>query len=125
MKKADVPENIDSYIAEFPAEAQAKMQQMRAAIREAAPDAAETIGYAMPTFKLHGNLVHFAGYERHIGFYPGAAPLVHFARQLQGYKTSKGGIQFPLDKPLPLQLVKEITLFRVQENLAKKAKKSV
>jgi uncharacterized protein YdhG (YjbR/CyaY superfamily) len=82
-------------------------------IRREAPDAVEKISYGIPTFTLHGNLVHFAGYEHHIGFYPGAAAIDHFADRLEGFETSKGTVRFPLDQPLPLELVREIVRFRV------------
>jgi uncharacterized protein YdhG (YjbR/CyaY superfamily) len=116
--------NIDAYIAEFPESTQALLQQMRETIQKAAPEATEAISYAMPTFKLHGNLVHFAGYKNHIGFYPGGI-VAEFAKDLTKYNTSKGTIQFPLDKPLPLQLVTKITKYRVKQNLEKAAVKKM
>ena len=112
--------NIDAYISEFSPETQKLLQQMRATIQAAAPDATEAISYAMPTFKLHGNLVHFAGYKNHIGFYPGGI-VSHFEKDLTKYNTSKGTIQFPLDKPLPLTLITKITKYRVKQNLEKAA----
>jgi uncharacterized protein YdhG (YjbR/CyaY superfamily) len=113
--------SIDDYIAAFPEAVQVKLQALRQAIREEAPDAQETIKYRMPTFTLHGNLVHFAAYKNHIGFYPTPSPIDVFRSELSVYKTSKGAIQFPLDQPLPLSLVRRIVAFRVQENLKKKA----
>lgn len=110
---------IDLYIANFPKETQKRLQQIRETIRKAAPEAEEKIGYGIPTFVWHGNLVHFAGYKHHIGFYPGAAGIVHFSKEMSAYKQSKGAVQFPLDKPLPLALVTKITKFRLKQNLEK------
>lgn len=112
-------ESIDAYIAAFPPEIQALLEQMRQTIHKAAPKATETISYQIPTFKLHGNLVHFAGFKKHIGFYPGAARIAAFQDELAGYKSAKGSVQFPLDKALPLALVRRIVKFRVAQNLAK------
>jgi uncharacterized protein YdhG (YjbR/CyaY superfamily) len=120
------PNNIDEYIANFPKDVQAKLQALRATIREAAPEAKETISYAMPTFQLKGNLVHFAAYKNHIGFYPAPSGIEAFKEELSVYKGAKGSVQFPLDQPLPLDLVSKIVTFRVAENLEKaevKAKK--
>lgn len=114
---------IDAYIATFPASTQALLQQMRSTIAKAAPKADEAISYGMPTFKLQGNLVHFAGYKNHIGFYPAPSGIVNFAEDLKKYQTSKGAIQFPIDEKLPLALVTKIVKFRVKENLAKAAAK--
>jgi uncharacterized protein YdhG (YjbR/CyaY superfamily) len=114
--------SIDEYISAFPEDIQQKLQEMRRTIHECAPEATEAISYSMPTFKLNGNLVHFAAFQHHIGFFPAASGVEEFAKQLSGYKHSKGAIQFPLDQPLPLDLVREIVRFRVQENLAKKKK---
>ena len=113
------PKDIDEYISIFPADVRAKLETMRATIRRAAPKAEEAISYMIPTFRLHGNLVHFAGYKNHIGFYPGAAGIEAFQKELKGYETSKGTVQFPLDKPLPLKLVTAITKFRVIQNTEK------
>ena len=110
---------IDDYIATFSPEEQAILQQMRQIIHEAAPEAEEAISYGMPTFKLHGNLVHFAAYKHHIGFYPTPSPIETFADELTPYKVSKGAIQFPKDQPLPLDLIRRIVENRVQANLAK------
>lgn len=114
---------IDAYIAEFPLETQTLLMQMRETIHAAAPDAVEAISYKMPTFKLNGNLVHFAGYKNHIGFYPVPTGIEAFKDELAVYKQGKGSVQFPLDKPLPLDLITRIVKFRVEENLAKAAKK--
>lgn len=115
---------IDAYIATFPVSTQALLQKMRNTITKAAPKAEETISYGMPTFKLQGNLVHFAGYKNHIGFYPAPSGIEAFADELKKYKTSKGAIQFPVDEKLPLALVTKIVKFRVKENLAKAVAKS-
>ena len=118
---------IDEYIALFPADVQDRLQAMRSAVREAAPKAAEKISYQMPTFHQQGNVVHFAAFKNHIGFFPGSSGVEAFADKLTAYKTSKGTIQFPFSDPLPLELVKEITQWRVEENRqiaeAKKNKK--
>ena len=115
--------NIDEYISNFPESTQQMLQQMRAAISKAAPKAEEAISYAMPTFKLHGNLVHFAGYKHHIGFYPGAGGIAAFKDDINKYKNAKGSVQFPLDQPLPLALVTKITKYRVNQNMEKAAMK--
>jgi uncharacterized protein YdhG (YjbR/CyaY superfamily) len=117
------PTDIDSYIAEFPEATQALLQQIRATIQAAAPDATETISYAIPTFVYHGNLVHFAGYKQHIGFYPGAAGIEAFKDEISEYKWAKGSVQFPLNEPLPLDLVTRMVNYRLAQNVAKVAKK--
>lgn len=116
MVNMDTPKNIDEYILGFPNEMQVILQQVRETIRQAAPEATETISWGMPTFKLKGNLVHFAGYKKHIGFYPGASGIETFKEKFSGYKYSKGAVQFPIDKPMPLILIAEIVKFRVKEN---------
>jgi len=118
-KKRDF-KSTDEYIATFPKDVQSVMEKLRKAIKEEAPKATETISYQMPTFKLNGNLVHFAAYKKHIGFYPTPSAIEAFREKLSSYKTSKGAIQFPLDKSLPIDLVKEMVRFRVKQNLAKK-----
>ena len=118
------PATIDDYIAQFPPEIQALLQEMRAVIHAAAPDAVEAISYQMPTFKLYGNLVHFAAFKKHIGFYPTPSGITEFAKELSAYQSAKGSVQFPLDKPLPFDLVSRIVKFRVQENLARAAAKA-
>lgn len=117
------PRNIDEYIAAFPEDVQQYLQQIRATIQAAAPKAKEKISYAMPAFELNGNLVYFAAYKNHIGFY--ATPTGHeeFKSELSAYKEGKGSVQFPLDQPMPLDLIRRITAFRVQQNLAKQKKK--
>lgn len=111
---------VDKYIATFPARTQERLKSIRNIIKEAAPEAVETIGYMMPTYKLNGNLVHFAGYKNHIGFYPAPSGISQFKEELSIYKNAKGSVQFPLDKPIPLELVKKIVEFRVNENISKK-----
>lgn len=118
-------ETIDAYIATFPAPMQKILESVRKAIRNAAPDAVECISYKMPTYKQNGNLVHFAGYEHHVGFYPAPDAVAAFANEIAGYKSAKGSIQFPLDKPMPLDLIGSITKFRVMQVEGKlKASKS-
>ncbi len=120
------PKNIDSYMADFPKDMQAVLEQVRATIKKAAPDAVETISYGMPTFKLNKKpLVYFAGYKNHIGFYPTPTGHANFEKELSGYKQGKGSVQFPLDRPMPLDLITKIVRFRVQENLAKAGSKKV
>ena len=111
--------SIDEYIVQFPIEIQEILETLRKVIKELAPNAEEKISYQMPTFALHGNLVHFAAYKNHIGFYPSASGIAAFKHQLSEYKTSKGTVQFPLDKPLPYELISEIVKFRIAENRKK------
>jgi len=111
--------NIDEYISLFPAVVQQILQELRQAIRDLVPTAEETINYGIPTFRLHGNLVHFAAYKNHIGFYPGAAGIESFKDKLSAYKLSKGTVQFPLGEPVPYDLIREIVLYRVNQNLLK------
>jgi uncharacterized protein YdhG (YjbR/CyaY superfamily) len=117
------PATIDEYIATLPPETQKIMQQVRATIKEAAPGAEETIRYAIPTFVLNGNLVHFAAFKSHIGFYPTPSGAEGFKEALSVYKTGKGSVQFPLDQPMPLELITGIVKFRVAENTAVTHKK--
>lgn len=115
---------IDEYIAGYPKEVQVLLEKMRAIIKKAAPKAVEKISYGIPTFTLEKNLVHFGGFKNHIGFYPGAAGVEAFKKELSAYTFSKGAIQFPTDKPLPSGLITQIVKFRVLQNLEKaKAKK--
>ncbi len=107
---------IDEYIEKFPKEVQKKLHELRKVIRENAPEAEEKISYGMPTFYLNGNLVHFAAYSGHIGFYPAPSGIEAFKDELNEYKTSKGAIQFPIDMDIPLELIKKIVKFRVGEN---------
>jgi uncharacterized protein YdhG (YjbR/CyaY superfamily) len=115
---------IDEYIATFPVEVQKKLQEMRTTIHAAAPQALEKISYQMPTFFLNGNLVHFAAFKHHIGFYPAPRGIEAFKDELSAYKGAKGSVQFPLDEPLPLDLVSRIVRFRLAENLKKPAPKT-
>lgn len=115
-------QNTDEYIALYPKPVQEMLQSIRKTIREAVPEAEECISYQIPTFKLQGNQVHFAAFKNHIGFYPGAAAMVVFAEEIKEYKHSKGTIQFQLDSPIPLVLIRNITLFRVAQQLEKKKK---
>jgi uncharacterized protein YdhG (YjbR/CyaY superfamily) len=110
---------IDEYIAGFPSDVQVILEKIRETIRRAAPTAQETINYAIPTFTLHGNLVHFAGFKKHIGFYPTPTGIEKFKNELSSYEMAKGSVQFPLDKPIPFDLITEIVKFRVQENMTK------
>lgn len=109
--------NIDAYIAAFPDPVQQKLREMRTTIRKAAPGAEEAISYAIPTFKLKGNLVHFAAFKTHIGFYPAPRGIDAFKDELAKYGGGKGTVQFPLDEPLPLSLITRIVKFRVKDNL--------
>lgn len=122
MKTAQA-ENIDEYIAGFPKEVQKLLKEIRSTIREAAPEAEEAMSYAIPTFKLNGNLVHFAAFKNHIGFYPTPGGIEAFKKELSVYESAKGSVQFPMDQPLPLSLISNIVKFRVKENLKKKSGK--
>ncbi|BCY17435.1 hypothetical protein hrd7_12840 [Leptolinea sp. HRD-7] len=113
---------IDEYIAGFPAEIQEKLREIRRVIHETAPEATEKISYQMPTFFLNGNLVHFAAFKNHIGFYPAPTGLDAFKDEIAQYPHSKGAVQFPFDRPIPFDLVKRIVVFRREENLKKKKK---
>ena len=118
MKATDIT-TIDQYIQGFPKEVQAILSAVRSTIRKAAPDATEKISYRIPTFYLHGNLVHFAAFKNHIGFYPTGKGVSAFEEELSGYKHAKGSIQFPIDQPMPLKLIQKIVVFRVAQNLKK------
>ena len=111
--------DIDKYIATFPKGTQLLLKQIRKTIRKAAPDALEVISYRMPAYKLNGMLLWFAGHSKHIGFYPMASGINAFKKELSVYKGAKGSVQFPLDKPLPLELIAKIVKFRAAENLEK------
>jgi len=119
--------NIDEYIADFPKEIQTILKKVRATIRKSAPDAEETINYGTPTFTLKGNLVHFAGFKNHIGFYPTPSGIEKFKKEISEYEWAKGSVKFPLNGPIPYELIDKIVKFRVKENLEKaetKGKKS-
>ncbi len=121
--RQSAPKNIDEYIAGFPKDVQGILQKVRKTIRKAAPGAEETIKYQMPTFTLKGNLVYFAAFEKHIGFYPVPTGIEKFKKELSVYKQGKGSVQFPLDRPIPYDLINKIVKFRVKENLARAAAK--
>jgi uncharacterized protein YdhG (YjbR/CyaY superfamily) len=111
---------MDEYISQFPKNIRYILEDLRRLIKESAPEAEETINYGIPTFKLNGNLVHFAAFKNHIGFYPTPSAVVAFKKELAPFKQAKGSVQFPLDKPIPFDLVKKIVKFRVKENEQKK-----
>ena len=116
--KSRAPENIDEYIDGFPNNVQKILQKIRKTIQKAAPDAAEAISYAIPTFKLNGNLVHFAAYKNHIGLYPAPRGDAGFKRELAQYEGGKGTVQFPLDQPVPYDLITRIVKHRISKNKA-------
>ena len=116
-------ETVDQYISGFIPSTQTKLRQLRSVIRKTAPQAEECISYNMPTYKMNGPLVYFAGYKNHIGFYPLTTVLKVFKDELTSYKQSKGTVQFPLDKPIPLDLVRRMVSFRIKENQEKAAAK--
>ena len=116
--------NIDEYIAGFPKDVQAILQKIRGIIRKVAPDAEEAIKYQIPTFVLNGNLVHFAAFQKHIGFYPTPSGIEEFRDELSVYKSAKGSVQFPLDAPVPFSLITKIVKFRVKETREKVAPRS-
>jgi uncharacterized protein YdhG (YjbR/CyaY superfamily) len=116
--------DIDQYIAAFPKDVQQRLSGIRKVVREAAPEAEEAIKYRMPTFVLNGNLVHFAAYAHHIGFYPAPTGIDKFKAELSKFKGAKGSVQFPLDEPVPFDLIGRIVKYRVQQNLAKAAASS-
>ena len=123
MANRSTASSIDEYIAEFPAETQVVLEELRALIRASAPDATETISYAIPTFDLNRrHLVHFAGYEKHVGFYPTGSGVEAFKQELKPYKSGKGSVQFPLGQPLPTDLIRRIVELRVAENTGKASK---
>lgn len=115
--------DVDAYIAAFPKEIAQRLSAMRDTIHAEAPLATERMSYSIPTFYLNGNLVHFAGFDRHVGFYPGPSGIAAFAAALKRYKSAKGSVQFPHDEPLPLGLVAEIVRFRVAENAQPRVKR--
>ena len=120
MERKGQFKTIDGYIKTFPKDIQSILEKMRQTIRNAAPEAEEAISYQIPTFKLNGNLVHFAAFKKHIGFYPTSSGIEAFKKELAPYKGAKGSVQFPIDKQIPFDLVKKIVIFRVKENLKKK-----
>lgn len=118
-----LPVSIDQYISEAPQEIQQKLRELRTVIKAEVPEAEERIAYGMPTFSQEGNLVHFAAFKNHIGFFPAPSGIENFKDELAKYKTSKGTVQFPLDEEMPMDLVREIVRFRLKENLSKAAAK--
>ncbi|MGG0657231.1 iron chaperone [Rummeliibacillus pycnus] len=119
----NVYNTIDEYISQFPSDVQDKLQQLRNVIKEIAPDAEEKISYQMPAFTLKGNLVYFAAYKKHIGFYPTSSGITAFKDELSQFKLSKGTVQFPIDEPLPYKLISRMVKFRVEENIRKAEEK--
>ena len=124
-KNPQIELNTDTYIAQFPQSVQDKLNALRKCIQQAAPEAFEKISYQMPTFDLHGNLVHFAAFQNHIGFYPGSSGVEAFTSKLTAYHTSKGAIQFPIQQDIPFDLVQDIVLYRVKENMEKHQQKLI
>lgn len=122
MQNRPTASSIDEYIAEFPPGTRRLLEELRALIRSLTPGATEKISYAIPTFYLNGNLVHFAGFAKHIGLYPGRSGIEAFKEDLKPYKSAKGSVQFPLDQPLPTDLIRRIVEFRVAENTGKASK---
>ncbi len=123
MAETDTPHSIDAYIAQFPQKVQEILENIRRVIKETVPEAEEKISYKMPTFALKGNLVHFAAYKNHIGLYPTPDGINAFKEKLQQYKTSKGAVQFPIDRPVPYELIGQIVKYRVVENQRKAEEK--
>jgi uncharacterized protein YdhG (YjbR/CyaY superfamily) len=119
-----LPKSIDEYIAGFPCDMQEILKQIRTTVREAAPDAEEAIKYQIPTFVLNGNLVHFAAFKNHIGFYPTPSGIEAFEDELSAYESAKGSVRFPIDEPLPLGLIEKIVRFRVDEARSKSSNSS-
>ena len=122
-KSKVVTTNVDEYIASFPKEVKSKMQQLRKTIKAAAPKAEEVISYNMPGYKYLGMLVYFAAFKNHIGFYPGAGGVVEFEKKLSTFKSAKGSVQFPHDRPIPFDVISRIVKFRVKQNEEKNAAK--
>ncbi|HEY5540758.1 MAG TPA: DUF1801 domain-containing protein [Coriobacteriia bacterium] len=122
MANRSTASSIDEYIAEFPPETQRALEELRALIKASAPDATETISYAIPTFDLNGHLVHFAGFAKRIGFYPTGSGVEAFKEELKPYRSGKGSVQFPLGAPMPTDLIRRIVEFRVEANTGKASK---
>jgi len=123
MKDSKKVENIDDYISDFPVETQKYLNEMRELIRKLAPDSVESISYAIPTFSLNGKyLVYFAGFKNHIGLYPTPVGMEAFKEELSNYKTGKGSVQFPLNKPLPIALITKIVKYQIEQNEIKTKK---
>lgn len=120
-KRAEAVGTVNEYIMEFPDGVQAILRQIRDTIEKAAPGAVERISYQMPAYSLNGKTVYFAAYERHIGFYPGAAARAAFRKELSGYKSAKGSVQFPIDTPMPFDLIREMVVFRITDRPARRS----
>ena len=118
MKKRQFS-TVDKYISSFPEEIQEILENLRKTIKALAPNSVETISYQMPTFKLNGILVHFAAHKNHIGFYPTPSVIKKFQKELGNYEFSKGAIKFPINKPIPIELIRRIVEFRIKENTRK------
>lgn len=119
MKRSDF-KSVEEYINTFPTETQKKLRTIRQTIKSVVPEnTTEKISYQIPTFTFHGNLIHYAAFEHHFSLYPGAAPIEHFKNKLKDYQTAKGTIQFPSDKPLPVEIIKEITQYCVKARMEK------
>ncbi len=123
--KVTTPQTVDEYIAGFPDQVRDILQKIRQIVRGAAPDAQETLKYRMPTFVLGENLVHYAAFERHIGWYPTPSAIQMFRRELAGYASSKGSVQFPLGRPIPFELIEKMVQFRVKEVMERKSSKKM
>ena len=123
MAKPQKPKDIDGYISQFPADVQAILEKVRTTISQAAPEAKETISYLMPAFKQHGMLVYFAAWEKHIGLYPPVSGDKALEKAVARYAGPKGNLQFPLDQPVPYDLIERIVKLRVRQDLAKAAAK--
>ena len=117
MNPVKIPETVDEYISAFPGDVQKRLKSLREAVKKVAPDATEKISYRMPSYTYHGMLVYYAAFRNHIGFYPFSSAIEAFREELSGYSCSKGTIQFPHGKPLPIKLIRNIIRFRVKENL--------
>jgi uncharacterized protein YdhG (YjbR/CyaY superfamily) len=124
MTKSTTPTSIDEYIAGFPRDVRVTLQKIRLTIKKAAPDAQETISYQIPTFKLHGTLISFAAFSKHIGLYPAPSGSERFNRELSAFRASKSTVRFPLDKPVPYGLITRIVKLRVKANQEKASSKS-
>ena len=118
------PKNVDEFIAAYPKDVQVILKKIRATIKKTAPKAEEVISYRMPAYKFQGMLLYFSAFKHHIGFYPTASGISNFKKELSGYKGARGSVQFPLDKPIPYTIIKEIVKFRVEENVKKAEVKS-
>ena len=122
-KNKSAPQTIDEYIAGFPKDVQVILKRIRSTVRKAAPGATEKISYQMPTFFLEGNLVHFAAFKTHIGFYPVPTGIEKFQKELSAYEVGKGSVKFPFDEPIPYELTENIVKFRIKENLEKEKRR--